>query len=956
MAMRDKLLEQMKALAESYVPEWSFRPEEPDAGSVVALLYKDMLQGSIERYERVLHKHKIQYLNMFDRFKEEPVEAAKSFVQFIPVTGAPQPVHIPRGTRLFAESDKTDQQVVFETTHGLTVTPTELTAIFTTDGKNGTITQQFSRENQGGAESCSFTAFRTGGNNLEEHVLFLGFSHTFDHLESLELDLLISTSSEEELAGVLEVLSSADIVFSVLCADGFEAFDKITVDNERLHLYKEHFFPQKAVIAGRDCCQIALTAQKAHDIRISGAKISFAKENILPDDIRCGGISQNIGHFHPFGFPMEIYASCEMESKTVFARKGAKVNLSFSLDFDILEQLLPEYEVEEEYRVIMRSRTNQPKLSVADVHADYVLLEYLSETGWKRLLYEEHAALLFAGNARGDVALSFTMPGDILSAEVAADQPRLRFRLMRAEGLYRLPCRLYCPVIDDLRFSYSYEDAPQSPDCVVSRNNFEQIDATGHLDSARSITPFYTRESDAPAIYLGFDTNPWGTPTSLYLRLENDADYHVDFTVQYLSPAGFLPLKAVDNTAGFLSSGALHMAIPQDADHKNLFGQDLYWLRLINHNKDEKHYNLPQITGLYLNMAKVENVRTQTETFYIDNIEGSVHITLGGQGLIAAQVYINEENSRDGENWVLWQQRRHREDRGRCYDIDMATGRVQFEKSVFAVYPIKEDGPSIKVVFQTYHGSGANVDAGHISSLASSIRYISAVHNPMPAYGGYDGFNEKTSAAIISNMLRTRGRAVSQQDFCDIISQVSYGVRRVKCLRGVNLKGEAQDGAVTIAILIDEYEKGGHIFSGAKEAIREKLLACSSIIPEGKELTLTQPRFVRMSTRLWLVCEKMENAYDLQNECSHSIYTFIDPLTGGFDGTGWEIGVLPTATQLVAYLKIKHPDVVVSKIVMSATFENREFAVDDQINRHIASPFAMAVNSEHTVYTQLMEE
>jgi hypothetical protein len=456
-------------------------------------------------------------------------------------------------------------------------------------------------------------------------------------------------------------------------------------------------------------------------------------------------------------------------------------------------------------------------------------------------------------------------------------------------------------------------------------------------------------------MYFGFNQNPWGSPLSMYLRLENNADYPVDLTAEYLSPTGFYPLKMSDGTSGMLNSGAMLMMIPQDAAAGEMFGQELYWIRLINHNKEVKSYNLPLITGIYLNMAKVENARTQTQLFYKDSAGGHTSVKLGSQGLISAKVYVNEENGEEGENWILWSRSRRREEQGRVYEIDFAAGQIKFDKGAFAAYPVKEDGPTVKVAYQTYHGAAANVDAGKISSPASSIRYISSVKNPMPAYGGYDGFNEKTSAAIISNMLRTRGRAVTKQDYFDIISQVSYGVRRIKCLSGVNLTGEPQDGALTIAILIDEYEKGGHIFSGAKEAIREKLTGCSGLLPQGKILNLTQPRFVRMSARLWLYCERMEDAYDMQKQCGESIREFIDPLGGGFGGTGWEIGVLPTSAQLIAFLKIRHPGVVVGRLVMTAGYENREYAVDDQIGRHITSPFAMAVNGEHIVYCQLME-
>ena len=118
--------------------------------------------------------------------------------------------------------------------------------------------------------------------------------------------------------------------------------------------------------------------------------------------------------------------------------------------------------------------------------------------------------------------------------------------------------------------------------------------------------------------------------------------------------------------------------------------------------------------------------------------------------------------------------------------------------------------------------------------MEAPIKFIGHVTNPMAAYGGYDGYNEESSAAIISNMLRTRGRAVTNQDYFDIISQISYGVRQIKCCSGVNRIGEVAEDVITVVVLIDEYEKGGHIFSAVKDSIRDKLLESSNLVQIGR--------------------------------------------------------------------------------------------------------------------------
>lgn len=509
-------------------------------------------------------------------------------------------------------------------------------------------------------------------------------------------------------------------------------------------------------------------------------------------------------------------------------------------------------------------------------------------------------------------------------------------------------------MVGNPRFSFTYAGNPQRPDCLLTRNNFTELDATSALREGRAVQPFYSREHERPALYLGFSKSPAGAAESLFFQLENDTDCPVDFTAEYLGPGGFAPLKVADYTDGMRYAETILFSIPSDIVPGTRFGRELYWLRLLCHGRELSQSRLPVVRAILPNMVRVVNVNTQVSYFYLDEGSSEARFSLGKRDLLAASVYVNEAGA-GPENWVLWERTAGSMAQGRVYSLDFSSGELTFPKNAFAAFPVREDGPGVKVVYQSYHGSDANVPAGAIHTLAGSIRHISGVENPWPAYGGYDSYNEQTAARGIANLLRTRNRVVSEQDYFDILSQSYSGVRRIKCCTGVGLDGEPKADQLTIAILIDQYEQGSQLFAGMKEAARQKLLSCSGLLPMGKELVLTQPLYVRMSVRMWVECERMEDAYELQKECAESIARFIDPLAGGFNGSGWEIGELPTEQGLRAYLKNRHPGVLVDRIVMTARFGNREFAVDGSIRSHIENPFAMAVNGEHVVYADLAE-
>ncbi len=941
----------LAALARAYLPEWNFSQEQPDSGSAVAMLIDDMLGESEKRLSQAIHKYKIQYLNLFDRLKEEPVESAKSYVRFTQVSGMEQPVHVPKGTRLIAEDPVAYRRLIFETAYAITTTSARLVSVCSTDKGSDRIVRLL--DHQDGAEdSKGFTAFGLMEENEAEHRLLLGFDGVFDAMDGLSIGLRIETQDPEARESVLQALLSEDVRYSMLEPDGERGFEKAERRDDLIWLTLPSYQPIQTELAGKPCYVLCVRSLALSDISLCSVELVFSQEGLPADEVLCAEVAQNVGRFTPFGSPMEIFADCTIECRSAFARRGAEVEMGFELDFLTVEQKLPEVQNNPDYKIIMRRPQEAPRLDAVEVKADYVLLEYRTENGWHRLLDDEHTALLFNGSASGKVSIRFTLPKDIAPED---GQGRLRLRLYKADHLYSIPCVQYCPVISNLSFSYRYTQGSLLPDTACTRNNFEVVDVTDNIRLKRTFPLFYNREHTRPSMYLGFDQNPQGMPLSLYFEVENDEDTPVHYTVEYLSERGFEQMQAIDNTGGLLYAGTLLLPVPTDCAKTKLFDRDCYWVRMVA--RGELPQTLPIIRTVLTNMARVENRRSSTETFYLTDPDAPLHIALAEQNLVSIAVYVNEEDlgSENEENWVRWSRRTGWDQRGRCCDIDLSAGTVEFSKNAFAPYPLHQEGPTVLVEYESYQGSAANVESDTITTMSESLRGISSVTNPMPAYGGYDGYNEQTSAAVISNMLRTRGRAVTERDYFDMILQVSYGVRRIKCLSGVNRLGEADDDAITVALLIDEYDKGSHIFSAVRDTIRRKLEQSGCILPLGKNLILSQPNFVRFSVRAWVSCGPGQDMYELQQQTMEDIRTFIDPLTGGFEGSGWEIGTLPTVRYLLAWLKLKRPGLTVTRIVISARTRGREFAVDDEIAKTIRNPFAMAVNGEHTVYVDLLQ-
>ena len=950
------LRRRMQALARAYVPEWRFDPREPDVGSVAALLIEDMLADSEKRFGEVLRMHKVHYLNLFDRLRPDPAVSASSYVRFEPVAGADGPVYVPRGTALLAENQQGGPSLVFETTEGISATPARLNAIVAAQRENDRIVTVLDGEN---AERCTFTAFDPEPPSEAHHVLTMAFDHGLQDLSAGEVGLKLSTPYPQDAPAAAQRLAGEDVAFYLPAVNEEEedlVLPRPRVQDDTLWFDMEQPWPCRPTADGPARCLLCARADAAMDLSVSGAALVFARQDIPPAEVRCAGITQGPGRFYPFGSPLELYAECGIECPAVLERPGADVTMEFDLDFETVEQKLPEVEVEIDYKVIMKKTVQAPRPETRDVQPDYVLIEYLSTRGWKRLLPDEHAALLFNGSAQGHIRLDFRCPEDLLPAGDLSGEYRLRLRLLRAEGLYQLPCRQHVPVVSGLRFGYSYGARPLLPCAAHTDNNFVRQELLGLWQRGRGARLFTCSERKGACLYLGFDANPQGSPLSLYFEVENNEDQPLDYGVEYLSPTGFVPVRAQDGTGGLLYSGALLALVPADASHKTLYGKDRYWLRLVCGGDLKARAGLPVVRGITANMARVENRSTRTERFYVDDPRAAARFQLGENHILSARVYVNEaDKDRPGQdNWVLWQRRTYAAQRGRFYELDAAAGVVLFDRHTFSVYPPPEGAPAVRVEYQSYQGTLGNVPEGAIHTMAQPIRYISHVSNPMAAYGGTGDGGEELAARTVSNLLRTRGRAVSERDYFDIIAQLGCGVRQIKCCSGIDRQGDPAPDTITVALLIDEYEKGSHIFSAVKDAVRDALMSAGGMVPLGKTLVLCQPRFVRFSVRIWLRCADMESVYEVQRRTEENIRRFLDPLEGGFDGRGWKIGSLPTPQQLLACLKMKDADLRVERMALVARSGGREYAVDDDFLGRMNDPFVMAVNGDHTVYVDLI--
>ena len=119
----------------------------------------------------------------------------------------------------------------------------------------------------------------------------------------------------------------------------------------------------------------------------------------------------------------------------------------------------------------------------AEVMADYVLWEYLSTTGWKRLFKDEYINALFNGTTEGAVSLEFVCPQDMAEFTEGEGTGRIRARLLRAENIYQIPAVYKCPFISGIQ-EYRNHLLPQA-----LRLQHDDVSAMVNIGTTEGIRP-----------------------------------------------------------------------------------------------------------------------------------------------------------------------------------------------------------------------------------------------------------------------------------------------------------------------------------------------------------------------------------------------------------------------------------------------------------------------------------
>jgi predicted phage baseplate assembly protein len=364
-----------------------------------------------------------------------------------------------------------------------------------------------------------------------------------------------------------------------------------------------------------------------------------------------------------------------------------------------------------------------------------------------------------------------------------------------------------------------------------------------------------------------------------------------------------------DGTGGLNRPGDVVIHVPRSHSVSVIQEVRAGWLRvrLIDPKENQPSYSAsPSINALQAfvigGTVEAENARAvQHEIIGVsDGVAGQVFDLEYKPVVPSRKPVVLQVGGEQG--WQEWTEVENFADSGpedRHFVLDRVMGQVVLGPAVrlregglqhFGQVPPK--GAALRVI--EYHSGGGrrgNVARHAISTLRSSIPFVTNVENRHPASGGVDG--EEVGDAKVRGpiTLRTLGRAVTPEDYEELSRQASPEIARVRCV-----PASSPEEAGVVRVLVVPAVEGEEWRLKFQELVpNEKTLRRIAEFLEarrtiGARVVVEPPAYQGVTVVAKIRAEAGVDSNRLEEVAATALYHFLHPIEGGAEGKGWPFG------------------------------------------------------------------
>lgn len=906
--------EELERLAKGYLPQWKISRESPDVGGVIALLYAELMEKVLERYQE-MPERALQEIQQISGIHPAPASPARTILVMEIDRAAKEGIIIQKGSRFLAELDGREESVVFCTEQELLAIHAELTDILEISQKNRTVY----------AGKCQDALFPCSLFHMERKTPrkpYGAFSKTCTRENIYQEELVIFHP------GIL----------------------------------KEPVRIPRAVFDGADP-------------RYLGARIQAYGMGIRPQILYDGNQELDLERAAIFGRELQEYKECYIGHDSVFQQGGARIDIHFALRFEIY-RMQPD-KIKDEWKVIKR-KPKEISVPVPVYMDEVAYSYYNGIGWKRLELLDSMADIFSRENdvspGTTDCHLAFVCPYDWQPVITGGQELRcLRIQAVYAGHSWRMDAEFHYPVLENLRLSYSHGPSGVLPQRFVSVQGAAKRELTnkgrfgGHRPGIPMFLPF---PYDGESILFGFDRVFPSGNISLYLILgEQKRSTGVRIQYEYSVKNGFEPLEAVDTTECLSRSGTVMFYLPENAGMLEVEGRKRFWIRmkLSSDGTDRSTDFAPSLHMVYLNGVEAFNYEwSEFKDYYLDEPVPFLECNLEGGQILEAEVMVNEKEvlsetemlrmldgpwGKEGrihmekdyrgkisEFYVKWPEVENFElvqEPHRGYMLDRQEKKIKFGDGRIWKIPECSNGTSFYIRVKTCDGTAGNLSPMQSFHPAVSQTFLRKIYQPGHASGGCDAGRSSKTGQRGNFLKNSRDRLVSANDYVSEIQTFSEQVAEVKLIK-------TGSGKEKLIVFMKDYKDGSASYWQIKPVLHE-LIQEKSVLADKAEIIIEKPIFVQVSIEVWGICppyKMMEAKQRLQEK----IRRFFEP------EDFWRIGKLPERMELEAMLRAGNVDISIQYFNAVFQYQDSKGIHTWNLDHKISIPEAVCINGKHSIH------
>ena len=990
---REDIIQRIRKLAAAYVPEWQFDEDNPDIGSVIAMLFADEMEENIRRYNTLLERDYVELMNMLG-ISLKPAFPAHSIVLLQLASDTIPGFMLRKGSKLLGGPED-DPNLVFETAHNVYITESKIRYAFMASGKNGKVIPilgQFSpieyvdssstleeeveeaeTEAEERHESEPFMLFDFSKEGYGKYGVLFYHKHLFDVQDN---DILMKISSAPEL---VRDIAEGKYRLCYYGENGFEEVDAIhQLDENRIAFCKKEKCA-KINEKGEEYSLLLLEPLEIPEksVLVEGISFSSSGEGCIPDVIFNGTTELESQHFMPFGETLSLYEELYIGQDEYFGKPGARITVSFFLDFDTHLVSVPIAQEEAELKIIKKKPRKDTRGAAAEIFVNEVSIEYFNGTGWRKLNLDAPMQQMFAFDKPGMCELTFVCPEDWKPVEIGGYAGRsIRIQIIRCDNCYYQPAVHHFPIMRDMMIGYTYENHYEKPSKIISFQGSRKRDLTATMEENTLIPLFSISSYQDTALYLGFDKKMENGPISLMVRAKECEGYQQGkLTFAYSTREGFSRLKLSDHTDGLSHTGTILFMPPSDMAKRTLEGKEAYWIRIADEKNEKNPGKRPLLYDFSVNAVEVDNVDTMVEEdYYIDAFGPNMRFALNAQNILSLDLWVNEKDlfsesemkrmlKEESENtraeysflgeieefYVRWQEVDNfdcSQPGDRHYVVDRMNSTLHFGDGVHVQIPRNTTGIAFKVVMRRCDGEQANLEEGMVTGALGSLMFVERISNPIHAYGGMNMESVEEALCRGTGVLNSRNRLVSVQDYERETLNFSRQIVQAKAIVGRKKDGSYVPGAITLVLLMQDYRDGENSFLQMRQRLRSHLLPKCELSAAGSELEIVEPLFVEICVEAWVQTIHADDTFEVQQELNQVLNEYLDPLTN----SGWDIGRMVTLAQLKLRLNMEKGKALLHRLMVTARYEDESGYHETDLEKLTGNPYVLVTSGTHKIH------